>query len=121
MDKYQALHAFWSSFGIPAYDESTVPTGDDRPEMPYITYDVVVSDFLFPVAMNASIWYYGSLWTEITAKLQEVEAEIGRGGKMLLTDEGAIWIKGSPFAQRMPDQDNMVRRILINVQAEYIC
>ena len=121
MDKFQAIHSFWSSFKIPAYDESTVPTGDSAPEMPYITYDVVVSSFGTPVAMSASIWYYGSSWSQITTKLMEIEARIGRGGVFLPCDGGAIWVaQGTPFAQRMSDENDMVRRIFINIEAEFI-
>ena len=36
MDKQQAIHGFWSSFGITAYDENSVP---DDAELPYITYN----------------------------------------------------------------------------------
>jgi len=121
MDKFQAIHKFWSSFGIPAFDENTVPDGEDKPSFPYITYDAVVSDFNHPVAMSASIWYYGTSWSQITAKLTEIEAELGRGGVTLLCDGGAVWIvKGSPFAQRMPDDNDMIRRIFINISAEYL-
>ena len=121
MDKFQALQTFWESFGIPAYDENTVPTGDDAPAFPYITYDAVVSNLGTPVAMNASLWYYGTSWAQITAKMTEIQSAIGRGGKMLRIDDGAIWIiQGSPFAQRMADSNDMVRRIFINITAEFI-
>lgn len=121
MDKFQALQSFWESFGIPAYDENTVPTGDDAPAFPYITYDAVVSNLGTPVAMSASIWYYGTSWAQITAKMAEIQSAIGRGGKILRIDDGAIWIvQGSPFAQRMADSNDMVRRIFINITAEYI-
>ena len=121
MDKFQALHSFWSSFGIPAFDENTVPSGDVKPEMPYITYDVVVSGFGQPAAMSASLWFYGTSWALITAKLGEIEAELNRGGKLLPCDGGALWIKpGSPFAQRMSDPNDMVRRIFINIEAEFL-
>lgn len=121
MDKFQALQAFWSSFGIPAYDENTVPTGDDAPAFPYITYDAVVSELGTPVAMSASLWYYGTSWSQITAKLEDVSFAIGRGGRLLPIDNGAVWIKkGSPFAQRMNDSNDMIRRIFINISAEYL-
>lgn len=121
MDKYQALQNFWGSFGIPAYDENTVPSGDDAPAFPYITYDVVVSNLGRPVAMSASIWYYGSSWSQITTKLTEIQTAIGRGGKLIPFDGGAIWIvQGSPFAQRMADANDMTRRIFINISAEYL-
>lgn len=120
MDKFQALYSFWSSFGIPAYDENTVPTGDDLPAFPYITYDAVISNLDHPVAMSASLWYYGTSWTAITAKLAEIEAELGRGGVTLPINDGAVWIKkGSPFAQRMSDENDMIRRIYINIEAEF--
>ena len=121
MDKFQALQTFWESFGIPAYDENTVPTGDDAPAFPYITYDAVVSNLGTPVAMNASLWYYGTSWAQITTKMAEIQSAIGRGGKMLRIDDGAIWIvQGTPFAQRMADSNDMIRRIFINITAQYL-
>lgn len=120
MDKFQALHTFWSGFGLPAYDENSVPTGDSRPACPYITYDAVVSNLGTPSAMSASLWYYGASWEQPSAKLAEIAAGIGRGGKILPCDGGALWIKqGSPFAQRMPDENDMIRRYFINIEAEF--
>jgi hypothetical protein len=43
MNKSQALQSFWESFGIPAYNEYTVP---DNAEMPYITYSVIIGKLL---------------------------------------------------------------------------
>lgn len=121
MDKFMALQSFWASFGIDAYDENTVPAGEYRPELPYITYEVSVSDFRHPVLLHASIWYYGTSWAPITAKLAEVESALANGGIFLPCDDGAIWItKGTPFAQRMSDPNDMVRRIYLNTTAEYI-
>lgn len=121
MDKFQALQSFWSSFGIPAYDESTVPTGENKPEMPYITYDAVVGSLGDSCAMSASVWYRGTSWSQVTTKLAEIASVLSRSGKLIPTDEGAVWLKpGSPFAQRMADSDDMVRRIFINITAEYI-
>lgn len=121
MDKFQALQTFWESFGIPAYDENTLPTGDDAPAFPYITYDAVVSSLGTPVAMSASIWDYGTSWARVTAKMAEIQSAISRGGKVLPIDGGAIWITpGTPFAQRMNDSNDMVRRIFINISAEYL-
>lgn len=36
-DVHQALHAFWSSFGVPAYLSGHVPDGAS---LPYITFEV---------------------------------------------------------------------------------
>ena len=120
MNKFQAIQSFWSSFGIPAFDENTVPTGEDRPAFPYITYNAAIGSLGETVAMSASLWYYGTSWSLITTKLLEIEAALGRGGVTLGLDDGAVWIrKGSPFAQRMSDPDDMIRRIYINIEAEY--
>ena len=121
MDKFQALHAFWSSFGLDAYDSSTVPTGENKPDLPYITYDAYTSNFGNPVSLAADLWYYGSSWSAITTKLQEIQADLGRGGKCVPCDGGAVWIRqGQPFAQRMADPDDMIRRITMNYEAEFL-
>ena len=121
MNKFEALQSFWSSFGLPAFDENTVPAGENKPSFPYITYDAAASAFGSPVAMSASLWYYGPSWEPVTVKLTEVEAAVSRGGKMVPVDGGALWIKqGSPFTQRMSDPNDMVRRIFINIEAEFI-
>lgn len=118
MDKEQALQSFWSQFGIPAYDEGTVP---DNAALPYITYSVGVDDFQYSVSLTASIWYRSTSWSGITAKLNEVSNVITSGGCMIPYDGGAIWLrKGSPYAQRVSDEDNSIRRILLNYEAEYI-
>ena len=121
MDKFQAIQNFWSSFGLEAYDESTVPTGEYKPELPYITYDTAISSLNSPIYLHGSLWYYSASWVKITEKLIEIENYLGRGGVTLLIDEGAVWIrKGYPFAQRMGDPDDMIRRIYINLEAEFL-
>ena len=121
MDKSQALHSFWSSFQLPAFDENTVPNGDNKPSYPYITYDVVIGEFDEFTAMSASLWDYGSSWSTITTKLAEISAKIGKGGCIVPCDGGALWIKmGSPFAQRIGDSNDMIRRIYINIVVEYV-
>lgn len=121
MDKFQALQSFWESFELPAYDENTVPTGDSAPALPYITYDAVTSNFGSTVALSGSLWYYGTSWSKITTKMLEIQSEIGRGGKMIPMDDGALWIKqGNPFAQRMADSNDMIRRIYMNIEVEFL-
>ena len=118
MNKEQALQSFWASFTIPAYDESTVP---DDAQLPYITYSVSINDFKNPVVMTANLWYRDTSWNAITAKFAEIESALGIGGKVLHYEDGALWLyKGSPFAQRVRDEDDMIRRIYLNIEAEYI-
>lgn len=118
MDKIQALNDFWNSFTLMAYDQSTVP---DDAKLPYITYSVVEDDFNRPVSLTASIWYRSKRWDDITLKLNEISDRIGRGGLIIHFEGGAIWIKkGTPFAQRVTDEDDSIRRIYMNIEAEFI-
>ena len=120
MDSAQALHNFWSGFGWKAYDTSTVPSAELNPEMPRITYDVVMSEFLDTVYPSASLWDRGYSWENITRKAMEIYEYIGLGGRVIKFDGGYIWIRrGSPFSQRMSDEDDSIRRIYLNIEAEY--
>lgn len=122
MDKEQALHQFWSSFGLTAYDENTVP--DDALATnggKYLTYSVATAALDEPTPLYANLWYKSSSWAEITVKANEMSEAIGRGGAIVPFDGGYIWIcRGTPFSQRMPDEDDTIRRIYINVMAEYL-
>lgn len=119
MNKAQALFSFWSGFGIPAYEAGSVPDGAT---LPYITYETRTDNFGTPVAMTTSVWYRSSSWAEITEKETEIADFITRGGRMIAYDGGAMWItKASPWAQRLPeDADEMIRRIVLNVQIEFL-
>lgn len=119
MNKIQALHAFWSSFGLKAYDETSVP---DNAQLPYITYEVSSDEFGTTLAQTASLWYRDSSWASITEKEQQIANYLGRGGRMITYDGGAAFIcKASPWAQRLADpSDEMIRRIVLNVQIEFL-
>ena len=119
MDKAQALHSFWSSFVWPAYDEYTVPTGSS---MPYITYEVSTDSLDSPVSLTASLWCHSMSWAEISQKADEIAARLSAGGQVIKLDNGFLWLTpGSPFAQRMDEpSDDSVRRIILNVQAEFL-
>ena len=118
MDREQALNQFWNSFDVPAYDSSTVPEGATYPR---ITYDVTVNDFGTPTSLFASIWDKSTSWGRITGTTHRIDSRLSEGGQMVLFDGGALWIKkGNPFLQRMGDPDDTIRRIIINVEVEYL-
>lgn len=119
MDKIQTLHAFWSGFGLKAYDETSVP---DEAQLPYITYEVSNDEFGNSLLQSASIWYRSSSWAAITEKEQEIADFITRGGRMLKYDGGAMWLqKSTPWAQRMSEpSDEMIRRIVLSVSVEFL-
>lgn len=118
MNSLQAYQQFWSSFELEAYDDSIVP---DDATLPYLTYSVGTANFDQPVMNSVSIWYKGSSWKNISQKALEIEQYIGEGGRIVKFDNGAIWIKrGVPFAQRMTDEDDSIRRIYLNIETEFI-
>lgn len=118
MDSIQAINTFWNSFGLKAYDENTVPDGT---AYPYLTYNVSVSSFNEPVTMSASLWYQSTSWADISHKAEEIRNALKRGGRCVVANDGALWIKpGVPFAQRMSDVDDTIRRIYMNIEVEYI-
>lgn len=119
MDKAQALHAFWNDFGMKAYDENTVA---ENATFPRITYSVSTGSIGNLVILSVSLWYNTRSWEDISKKADEIAAAIGYGGKILPVDGGYVWImRGSPFAQRMAEpSDNTVRRIALNINAEFL-
>lgn len=120
MRKSQAIQNFWSSFGLKAIDANTVPTGDDKPSFPYITYTVSESAIDEPVSMTASVWYRSSSWTDIEVKTNQIAERIKKMNAIKIDDGYITIVGGTPFAQRMDDpSDDLVRRMIINVQVEY--
>lgn len=122
MTKIAALHQFFSSFGLYAFEENTVPSGDDAPTLPYLTYSVTTDSIGTDVPLQMNLWYRSGSWTQANEKVEEICKAIGIGGKILPCDNGSIWIKrGSPFAQNMGDpEDDMIRRKYINLTAEFL-
>ena len=118
-DKWQAIDLFWNSFGLPAYDQNTVPSDA---AFPYITYNASSGAMGGLIVLSASIWYYSESWEDISKKADQIAREIGHGYKIMSVDGGYLWItRGTPFAQRMSDEaDDKIRRMYINTQAEFL-
>ena len=119
MTKAAAIYKFWNSFGLTAYEENSVP---DEAAFPYITYQLVTDSFEREIPIAASIWYRSESWTAINAKAEEISQKIGRGGKIIPCDGGAIWLKrGQPFSQSMVDEsDDLIKRKYLNITAEFM-
>lgn len=119
MNRWQAQHEFWSSFGMPAYEENSVPVGA---EFPYITYQSVSGGFSEILSVSASIWTRTTSWSTATAKADEIEKYIRSMGYPKI--EGGryrVYIGDSTFAQSMGDpNDAQIKRILLNVLFEFM-
>lgn len=108
---------YLSSFGLPAYDENTVP---EDAALPRITYSWAESELDAPVAISASLWYRSKKWKEITLKAQEIYEAVGTGVVLPIAG-GYLWInRGVPFSQRVADADDGIRRILLNFSVEFL-
>jgi len=122
MDKSQAIHNFWSQFGLPAYDENTVNASKagDR----YITYNVETDSIGSVLNLYGNIWDMDSTsWEFLSRKAEEIAETIERKYPISYgIDNGRLYIaKGTPFAQRMSDpSSDRVRRMYILIQAEFL-
>lgn len=118
MDKVETIHAFWAGFGWEAYDEGTVP---DDAGYPRITYNIATDELGNPIAMWASLWDRNTSWSRIDQKVEEIAVAIKTMNPPAIKfDDGRVFItKGVPFAQRMVDEDDMVRRVYLNITVEY--
>ena len=119
MNKAQSIHDFWSSFGLTAYDENSVP---DSAVMPYITYSVSEDSIEYVTLLTGSLWYRTTSWEEPTLKAMEISKALKDGIVIKLEERGYTYLyRGTPFAQRMNDDaDDMVKRIYFNINAEYL-
>ena len=118
MTKSARVHAFWSSFGLKAYEENSVPAGA---VLPYLTYEFASADSGEECALSASLWYDEPSWKNINAKTDEISSAIG-SGLVESCDGGYIRIRRrTPFAQSagVPTNRN-IRRKILNVAVMYL-
>lgn len=118
MTAEQAIHSFWSSFNLIAYDQNSVP---DDAQLPYITYSLSVDTFNNTVLNTINIWYRSTSWINVTDKAKEIINTITDGGISIPTDKGIIRMNlGNPIYNRMGDEDGNIKRIRMNIETEYI-
>ena len=133
MDKWQAQHYFWSSFGVDAYEEHSVP---DKAPFPRITYEAATSTFENLVSITASIWTHSTSWASADSIAEAIEFYIKNQGRTVVINsqevaipiclpiDGGylrIFIGDTTFAQKMDDPvDDQIKRIVLNVQMEFM-
>lgn len=120
MTKAQAIYQWLASFELPVYLSSSVP---NKAEYPYMTYDMNVGVFGDgDSAMTVNLFYRGTSEGIPNAKAEEMSADIGRSGKLLACDHGAIWLKrGQPFWQSINNTDDAdIRQRYINIDIDWL-
>ena len=120
MTQTAALYNFFSSFGIDAYPNTAVP---DTPMLPYLTYEVQQSSFgEGECYITVQLWYKTDSEAKPNAKVKEIYEAIGKGGKLIKCDDGAIWIKrGSPWCiNSNAEGDVTIKLRQLNITLEYL-
>lgn len=115
-----ALQSFFGSFGMPAYAATSVP---DIVTFPYITYTLALGHLIGgESAISAELWMLTDSEAEINAAAEQIGKALGRGGKLLACDGGAVWLKkGSPWCTAVrEEQMPTVKRRVLNLSAEFI-
>ena len=130
MDKQQAYNAFWSGFGVLAWEENSMPddkeiqslieAGYASSKYPYIAYQVITDDLGHPVYPTASIYDKSSSWERID-KLANTISEAIQNMNTIKLDNGRMFItKGSPFAQHQLENEALnIRRVILNLGVEF--
>lgn len=120
MNKSQTIQSFWSGFGLPAYDENTVP---DNPGEKYIAYSVQTGSIGDVLNLNAKIWDTNTTsWKFVEEKAEEIAYYIATMvPPTIQINNGRFYItKGKPFSQRISNPDELARGVYINIQAEFL-
>lgn len=128
MDKAQALHLFWNSFGLPAIDENSAYDTQVLEQLnigyPRITYEVASGNLgEYAQTLTGSIWYRDTSWEACEKKAKAISAFIGWGGKIIPVDGGYLRImlpNNSIIYRRVPDPDDSIRRISFNIAVDFL-
>lgn len=121
-DKWQAQQAFWSGFGLTAYDELTVP---DKAVMPYITYEAVSGNLDAKTQVSANLYYRSNSWAEISQKADQIAQSIYNDLRPAIPILGGYMMirlpNGTMHSERIDEPaDDSVRRIRFTVELEFL-
>lgn len=119
MNKTEALYSFYSSFGIPAYEENSVPL---NAKMPYITYEVITDSLSdYTTSVTCQLWYKSNSWVQCNAMAETISERL-QGGYRIKVDKGyMILYTGTPYALNVPyEDDNTIKHKSINIECDYV-
>lgn len=108
----KALNSFWKSFGIPAYIEDTLPSDV---HIPYITYTLTQPGWQESASIQARVWYKGTNYNAVMAKVDEIANTIGEGFSIPTEDGNVVLYKDVNFSQIQPFPDSDLRVVYLNL------
>lgn len=124
-DTWVGINRFWASFGWPVYDDQTAFDKGTLSAYPHITYESGDGTFGHATFLTAHLWDRSPDWERLKKKAAEIKARLKDGGVKVNVDDGQLWIKApedmtlsQPIASGSDDE--MVKRILVNVEVEFL-
>lgn len=115
-----AVYQLMSSFGMPAYAETSVP---DDAEYPYLTYSLPIGGWMEgDVNVTVNLWFRTTSEAVPNAKVREMGETIPIGGVTIPCDGGMLFVKrGSPWAQPVQvSEDVTIKQRYVNVDIDFI-
>lgn len=106
----EALKTYYSGFGLPAYQEGSVP--DDEP-LPYISYSVSIPEWSEKASNFVRVWDRTKSNTGIIRKADQILQSIGLGKKIAFAGGYLMIWPETPNVQIEVDGD--VRYAYINL------
>ena len=98
----QALYSFFSSFGVPAYEENSVP---DNADLDYWTYELKEPEPGENCSLAARYWSDSTSFEKTIAMKAALKEKI-KDGYAIPVGDGAIWIwPDNPFYQNQPSDE----------------
>lgn len=123
MTKTEALHSFFSSFGLPAFPSGEVVEDNDeknkKASMPYLTYTKGVAS---SYECTVHLYYYTESELVPDKKAEEICERLRNGGEHVNYDGGTAWVTtSSPEWFSSPDDtDRNYKHRIINLSIDYL-
>ena len=113
-----AIKTFFSSFGLPAYQEGTVP---DDVTLPYIVFSLSSPEWNQKASMYAMVWDRTKSNAGITRIADQITAAIGERKKIPLDGAGylVIWPE-TPLIQIQVDGDFRYAYINLSINSYHL-
>ena len=108
----QALHEFFSQFGIPAYTENNIPKDA---KLPYLTYPLKEPSWDKQESFYVNVYYRNDKSEmDCLSKADEITGMIGEGIRLFFRGGMVVLWPGSPLVQTKPPETG-VRGAYINL------
>ena len=117
MNKYQALYEFYNTFGIPAYEENSVP---EDAELPYITYPLTEPEWSEQSSFYCQVWYPKKKLADLLAKADEICTAIGTMKEFEQEGGYIVLYPSTPLIQILSDEMTQSAYINLSINAYHM-